>query len=374
MPTRLIIFVLAGTLALEPNAVPSLEAHQRDVSAVQTWLRALRPVPDKETFARLGDWLRSHPDDAETLYLVARSVNEKQMSANGRTYVDGRTYLQLLEESAKGGFAPAQATLGMVKLRGDGLPQDIEGGRKLLQAALDQNCIEAVYLKGALLEEGAGGFTRDPSAARTLLRSAADGGMVKAWSFWALAEARLKNSLDAVGLMEKGSAAGDPQAQAILAGWHFRGYLVPRDTHEAIRLMSEAVANVPDREDYARGLGEIYQAEAANAPENARLAMQWYTKASELGDQEAGYQVAMCYLTGFGVPMDVKAGVRRMQQLADAGMPEAQLAMGKAYLSGLWVERDVAKAKDYISNAAKQGNQEAAIHLKWLAVAAPPAP
>ena len=60
--------------------------------------------------------------------------------------------------------------------------------------------------------------------------------------------------------------------------------------------------------------------------EDKECAMQFYKRASDLGDQEARVKLALCYVNGIGVKKDAQKGVQMLQECADNG---SALAMQK---------------------------------------------
>ena len=56
-------------------------------------------------------------------------------------------------------------------------------------------------------------------------------------------------------------------------------------------------------------------------------AVQYYTKAAELGNAEAQYKLGCCYETGTGVEQDLKGAEFWFRQSADQGMAQALIAL-----------------------------------------------
>lgn len=93
-------------------------------------------------------------------------------------------------------------------------------------------------------------------------------------------------------------------------------------------------------------------------PEIQRLA--------ERGDVTALFVLALCYLTGDGVPIDLQKAHSLLQRAAEQGMTEAQYELGGWYASGMGVSVDVEQARHWFELAAAQGDSNAQLSLAML--------
>lgn len=76
-----------------------------------------------------------------------------------------------------------------------------------------------------------------------------------------------------------------------------------------------------------------------------------WKRASSLGHSLSTYQLAVCYINGYGVEVkDVDSGLKLMEESADAGCAEAQF-----YLASLSFARsDLRKGEEYLLKAVRK--------------------
>ena len=88
-------------------------------------------------------------------------------------------------------------------------------------------------------------------------------------------------------------------------------------------------------------------------------AVEWYTKAAELGSVDAQYCLGECYLY-YVVVQDRKKAVEWYSKAAEQGHIKAQSALGFCYYYGEGVEQSYEKAVKWYTKAAKQGDYSGA--------------
>lgn len=108
--------------------------------------------------------------DAEAVYLSSMS----SLPNEGTSEFEVR-HLKLVTLSADLGYAPAQFTLGMYHLFGDGLPKDVELAATKFKAASNQGYPSGQYEYGLALLHGIG-VTKDAEEAMRLISAAAAAG------------------------------------------------------------------------------------------------------------------------------------------------------------------------------------------------------
>ena len=86
---------------------------------------------------------------------------------------------------------------------------------------------------------------------------------------------------------------------------------------------------------------------------NHELALKYYQKAANLGDEFGMYQVGLMHVRGEGCRRNVKRGVDYLQRAADADSPDACGLLGQMYLEGNGVQADVPKAVEYLEKGAE---------------------
>lgn len=95
----------------------------------------------------------------------------------GETWAD----LKELQAAAAQGNPRAEAALGEILLRGDGLPRDDKRAVALLEKAARAGNSAAAFRLGMLLMHGENGVANDPARALAYFRAAAAGGEVEAF-------------------------------------------------------------------------------------------------------------------------------------------------------------------------------------------------
>lgn len=86
-----------------------------------------------------------------------------------------------LQQAAKKGNPKAEAQLGEMLMRGDGIPQDEAAGVALLEKAARAGQSAAAFRIGMLLANGTNGVAKDPARALGYFRAAAAGGEKEAF-------------------------------------------------------------------------------------------------------------------------------------------------------------------------------------------------
>ena len=98
-------------------------------------------------------------------------------------------------------------------------------------------------------------------------------------------------------------------------------------------------------------LGGMY-ADGRGVPQDAALALAWYTRAAELGDREALWMLGMLH-------PDPAEAVGWWRRAATRGHAGAMTCIGRAYAAGDGVPADVATAAEYFLDAATAGDEDA---------------
>jgi TPR repeat protein len=64
-------------------------------------------------------------------------------------------------------------------------------------------------------------------------------------------------------------------------------------------------------------------------PEDAKMAVKWYTKAAEKGHKDAMYSLAVCYEKGTGVAKDMQKAREWINKLSAKGDGRAKIWLDK---------------------------------------------
>jgi uncharacterized protein len=97
-------------------------------------------------------------------------------------------------------------------------------------------------------------------------------------------------------------------------------------------------------------------------------ALQLYLRAADLGDAEAQYVSGGMLFKGMGAPRDINRAFRLLYQAAINGQSSAvsEQLVGQAFLLGAGLPKNYAKAIDWYTKAADNGNLEAQNELGFL--------
>jgi FOG: TPR repeat, SEL1 subfamily len=88
-------------------------------------------------------------------------------------------------------------------------------------------------------------------------------------------------------------------------------------------------------------------------------AFHWYGEAAKQGHAKAQYSLAAAYAKGDGIERDFEQAFHWYGEAAKQGLAKAQYYLGGAYFCGRGIERDFEQAFHWFSKAAKQGLAEA---------------
>ena len=113
------------------------------------------------------------------------------------------------------------------------------------------------------------------------------------------------------------------------------------------------------------GIGYIY-AFNDGAEKDGAKAVEWYTKAADLGHTDAMNSLGAMYAYGNGVEQDGTKAVEWYTKAADVGETSAMIGLGSMYAYGKGVEQDSEKAMEWYTKAADLGDTEAGEHLEQL--------
>jgi hypothetical protein len=97
----------------------------------------------------------------------------------------------------------------------------------------------------------------------------------------------------------------------------------------------------------------------ADFPTDPEKAVSRYTKAAELGDAEAQFNLGVCYDFGEGVQKDPQKAAEWYLKAAEQGHPKAQFKLGVCYEYGEGVRKNPQKSVYWYSKAAEHGDAEA---------------
>jgi TPR repeat protein/uncharacterized RDD family membrane protein YckC len=190
--------------------------------------------------------------------------------------------------SATAGDAVAARKLGLLYLKGQGVPQDLTQALNWLQRAANQGDAVAQYTLGNMYLN-AQGISQDYSHAFSWYQKAANQGNANAQndvgSMYLTGQGVAKDYSQAFKWYQKAANQGNPIAQYNIGGMYLKAQGVSRD--------------------YTR-------------------AFSWYQKAADQGESDAPYAIGFMYENGLGVTKDIPTAVKWYKKAAAHGNVSAQ--------------------------------------------------
>jgi TonB family protein len=218
---------------------------------------------------------------------------------------------------AERGEAASENKLGMIYLNGQGVPRDLDEGKKWLLKAADQGQADAQQTLGMLAMPRT--INGDAAEAMTWFRKAADQG--RAMSQYLLGMNLLKqgNAEEGRTWLDKAARQGHTGAQTALAQILLKTRQA-EDQAEAITLLGKA-AEQQDRSAQVL-LGQSYETGNGVAQDYTQAA-KLYNKAAIAGNHQAQLALARLYEQGLGVPVDNAKALRlRRDAMVCASPPQ----------------------------------------------------
>jgi uncharacterized protein len=249
-------------------------------------------------------------------------------------------------KAAEQNHAAAQAVLGYLYERGDGVKADPAEAAKWYRRAADQSNSDGLFNLGRAYEHGIG-VSKDLSQARTNY--------------------------------QKAVAAGSRDAQQALAALG----KAPEPVSPAQTQFDEGV-RLYKAKDFA-GAAKVFQKLADQGNPKAQLqigyqyefgegvrqshddAVRWYRKAADQGNAIAQNNLGKMYEDGIGLKEDWTEAVRWYRKSAEQGYAEGQFSLGRVYQFGMMVPQNRQEAIRWFDKAGDQGHDQAnyfANHLK----------
>jgi TPR repeat protein len=241
-------------------------------------------------------------------------------------------------KAAEQNHAAAQAVLGYLYERGDGVKADPAEATKWYRKAADQSNSDGLFNLGRAYEHGIG-VSKDPSQARTYYQKAA--------------------------------AAGSRDAQQALAGLGkgpVSGTTAQTQFDEGVRLYkskdlggaAKIFLKLAEQGDAKAQLQIGYQYEFGEGVRQSHdEAVRWYRKSADQGNPVAQNNLGKMYEDGIGVREDWAKAVRWYRKSAEQGYPEGQFSLGRAYQFGLAVPQNRQEAIRWFDKAGDQGRDQA---------------
>jgi TPR repeat protein len=326
------------------DVAPSLRAAVTAYRAgdMPTAEAALRPMAAKDADAQawLGAVLLDRGNDREGLRYIQRAADAGSAEGAHRlalVYAQGlagtprneNRALELFDKAAAAGHVRAQINLGILYLRGRGVPRDLVNARAWLEKAAATGDAQALYTLGRAMSESSEQTGPDPVRAADLYRRAAEKGHVLAGLRYGLALS------EGIGIKRDAAEAQRWLIQARDAG-----------APEAALALGDMAARTPASRDKAANERVV------------QSALSWYEAAAQGGVPSGQFKLANAYFAGVGVTRDPSQALLWYSRAAQQGLPQAQHALGLMLIGGVAGTSDPVEGYKWLLLAEKAGNPD----------------
>jgi TPR repeat protein len=268
----------------------------------------------------------------------------------------------------KAGDANALLALGLMELRGTGIPMDKLSAAKHIEDAATRGHPIAMNEVGNLYAVGVG-IDRDDVKAISWYRKAEALGVVMAKTnlglVYYLGRGVPVDQSKAASLLETPAAAGVPLAQRVLGVMYVEGKGVPKDVTKGWELLERAAAA---KDKIAQGNLGFYLIKGQVVPRNVRDGVGYLEQAADNGHVVAMRMLGDIYAKGAGVPQDANKAVKYFERAGALNDSISLTSLGVLYIAGetvpdlpygKLVPADPAKSFGYVKRAADMGNEAA---------------
>jgi hypothetical protein len=263
--------------------------------------------------------------EQETAFMKGMQAYESKRFSNAFA-----AWLALAEQ----GVADAQFNVGAMYMNGRGVKADGKQAIPWLEKAAAQGLVDAYYSLGRLYQVGQD-VPADPAKAASYLKVAAEAGQSRAMKHLGQVLLRLPADgpgAEARGWLSKAIAAGDLGARYWLGMSYLQGQGGAQDVNKGI---AELTAATEERNISAMiVLANLYE-QGSLVEQNDRLAFRFFTRAAQLGNDEAQVRLAESYLRAeLGQRRDMRKAVSWLQRASAQGntLAQAYLSAGKGRL------------------------------------------
>jgi len=260
-----------------------------------------------------------------------------------------------LFERAEKGDASAQFDLGVMYIKGDGVPKDSTEAVKWYRKAAEQGDAVAQLELGVAYANGFG-VPKDSIEAVRWYRMAAEQGHAAAQHNlsinYAIGVGVAKDSVEAVAWSRKAAEQGYAAAYWILGNMYATGEGVPKDRAESIEWYRKGA-----EKGYAAAQFEVGAAYATGdgVAKDSVEAGKWYHKAAEQGYASAQFNMGLMCAGGEGVVKDSVEAMKWYRKAAEQGHSGAQGNLGSMYANGTGAPKDAIEGLAWTNIAAASG-------------------
>ena len=215
------------------------------------------------------------------------------------------TALKVLRPWAEQGNPDALTALGVMYVKGQGVPQDYTEALYLFNRAVTQGSADAEAELGDMYRSGYG-VSPDYEQAIQMFRDSIQKGSVRGENYlgeaYVAGQGVVKDYDQARQLFEDAARKGLPVALANLGNLYYLGRGVPKDLGMALRYYEAAAAkNSPEAQN---NLGLMYQ-KGIGVPQDSITAIRMFQSAALLGEFAGAYNAGWAFENGIGVPQDL---------------------------------------------------------------------
>ncbi len=371
---------LAGQVANAPNASSQ---KSMDVAA----LRNQAEAGDSEAMFKLGlmhargrgvkendaEAMRWYERAAEAGHAAAMTNLAGHHARGEGTPISERRAVEWLERAAKTGSARAKCALAARMLHGAGVAKDEVRSHQFALEAAAAGDAAAMLLVARGFTLGRGVERNETLAAQWTHRAAKSGDARAMGAYGAmLAEGRgvSQNAKEAFYWHRAGALAGDRTAMANLALAYLDGEGVSLNLEEGQRWLragaeaGDALAMVALGDVYAGRVPEWCDRDTKRTHETTATgiapfvmdhasAVEWYTRAAEMGHSGALTSLAVHHADGLGVEIDEAKAVSLLRVAADAGVAEAMLNLSGLLAEGRGTQASTEEAYYWALNGSR---------------------
>ncbi|MFT4580803.1 MAG: TPR repeat protein [Gammaproteobacteria bacterium] len=270
---------------------------------------------------------------------------------------------------AREGDPVAQNNLGVLYLKGRGVPQDYSLAQSWFEKAAVGSLGGAMFNLGTMYLRGYGVETDLAQSTQWFERGAAAGDR-EAQFFYALhlyqGRGVDQNLELAAEWFERAADQNLGSAQYNLAIMRLRGEAGPADEAAALELLNKAAAQGHEYADIT--IGRIHL-EHSEDPDQAKLAADVFQRLAEDGNADAQVTLGMMYTFGQGnIAQDFDEGRFWLKLASNQKSGTARLNLGNIYAQGIGVERDLVRAHAWYALSAKAGDSAGESYRDTLAL------
>jgi TPR repeat protein len=311
-----------GDLAAAEAALRPLATSNADAEA---WLGAL--LIDRGA-GRDGLRYIQHAADAGSSEGAHRLALLYAQGLAGTPRNDSRA-AELFQKAAAAGHVRAQINLGILYLRGQGVPRDLIQARAWLEKAAASGDPSALYALARAMSEGTEQVAPDAVRAADLYRRAAEKGHALAGLRYGLA------------LSEGSGVKPDP-----VAAQRFLRQAQESGLPEGALALGDMAARTPASRDKAANERVV------------QSALSWYQVAANGGVPSAQFKLGNAYFAGVGLPRDPAQAQLWYARAAQQGLAAAQHALGIMLMGGVAGASDPVEGYKWLLLADRAGNPD----------------